>query len=68
MENIFVCNGTTQLVVVPKNESDRELFKRLADQGELEVMFNPHPIGLLDKSIKDSFVIRKKSDNDTNKA
>lgn len=68
MENIFVCNGTTQLVVVPKNESDRELFKRLADQGELEVVFNPHPIGLLDKSIKDSFIIRKKSTDDTSKA
>jgi hypothetical protein len=68
MENIFVCNGSTQLVVVPKNESDRELFKRLADQGDLEVVFNPHPIGLLDKSIKDSFIIRKKSTDDTSKA
>ena len=67
MENIFVCNGTTQLVVVPKNESDRQLFLRLANQGPLEVIFMPNPIGLLDKSVKDSFIIRKKSD-DTTKA
>lgn len=67
MENIFVCNGSTQLVVVPKNESDRQLFLRLAGQGPLEVVFMPNPIGLLDKSVQDSFIIRKKTD-DTTKA
>jgi hypothetical protein len=67
MENIFICNGTTQLVVIPKNDSDRDLFLRLAEQGNLEVVFNPNPVGILDKSIKDTFIIRKKID-DTTKA
>jgi hypothetical protein len=67
MENIFVCNGTTQLVVIPKNESDRQLFLRLANEGPLEVVFMSNPIGILDKSVQKSFIIRKKTD-DTTKA
>jgi hypothetical protein len=67
MENIFICNGSTQLVIVPKNESDRQLFLRLAEQGPLEVVYNTNPIGILDKSVKDTFTIRKKLD-DTTKA
>jgi hypothetical protein len=70
MENIIMINGSIQMAIIPENESDRDLFLKLSDQGPLEVVFNSHPIGLLDKSVKDCFIIRKKtsSENDQSKA
>lgn len=60
MDNIFICNGTTQLVVIPENESDRDLMIRLVSQGDIEVIHSQHAVGLLDKSIKDCLIIRPK--------
>lgn len=60
MENIIIINGSIKMVIVPENGSDTDLFKKLSDQGELEVVFKSHPVGLLEKSVKDCFIIRKK--------
>lgn len=65
MENIFIANGITQLVITPKNESDRQMLLKLVEQGPLEVIFQPHPIGILDKSVQDSLIIRPKKDEHT---
>ncbi len=58
MENIFIANGVTQLVITPKNESDRQMLLKLIEQGPLEVTYHSHPIGILDRSVQDSLIIR----------
>jgi hypothetical protein len=60
MDNTFICNGVTQLIVIPENEADRSLMVRLISQGEIEVIHSQHAVGLLDKSIKDCLIIRPK--------
>lgn len=67
MENIFICNGITQMIVMPQNEADRAMMLKLTNQGPLEVIYSQHPIGVLDKSIKDCLIIRpKKQEPDEN--
>lgn len=65
MENIIIMNGSIQMLIVPENNSDTEMFKKLSDQGLLEVVFASHPVGILEKSIKDCFIIRKKIEEPT---
>ena len=69
MEYLFVSNGKTELVLVPKSELDRLLLNKLFEQGEVTVEKISQPIGILGKSVQDSFVIRKKQPaDDTDKA
>lgn len=60
MENIFISNGSIQLVVIPRNEHESEMLRRLADQGTLEVEFTTAPIAIVDKSAKNTLIIKKK--------
>lgn len=59
MEHIFVCNGETQLVLIPKNEIDTGLLKELMKEGPIEIDWIRQPVGVLGKSVKDGIIIRK---------
>lgn len=60
MEYLFVSNGKTELVLIPKSELDRLLLNKLFEEGAVRVDKISQPIGVLGKSVQDSFVIRKK--------
>lgn len=68
MEHIFVCNGETQLVLIPENEIDKELLKELLDNAPVEIEWIRQPVGILGKSVSNGVIIRKKrqtlSEND----
>lgn len=68
MEYLFVSNGKTELVLVPKSELDRLLLNKLFEQGEVTVAKISQPIGILGKSVQDSFVISKKIPDDNSEA
>lgn len=59
MEHVFICNGETQLVLIPKNEMDAGLLRELMDNGPIEIDWIRQPVGILGKSVKNGIVIRK---------
>ncbi len=59
MEHIFICNGETQLVLIPKNETDAGLLRELMKDGPIEIDWIRQPVGILGKSVKDGLIIRK---------
>ncbi len=59
MEHIFICNGETQLVLIPENETDASLLKELMKDGPVEIDWIRQPVGILGKSVKDGLIIRK---------
>lgn len=63
MEHVFVSNGITQLVLIPKSELDRLLLERIIGDGPVEVEFIRQPVGILGKSVKDGVIIRRKQNN-----
>lgn len=66
MEYLFVSNGKTELVLIPKSELDRLLLNKLFEEGNVRVDKISQPLGVLGKSVQDSFVIRKADDHDSN--
>ena len=65
MENIFIANGNIQLIIIPKNEHEADMLKKLSEQSQLEIEFNSSAIAIVDKSAKNTLIIKKK--NDTSK-
>jgi len=61
MENIFITNGEIQLVIIPKNEHEVDMLRRLTGQGELSVEFSTTSVAILDKSAMNTLVIKKKN-------
>jgi hypothetical protein len=60
MENVFISNGTTQLVLIPQDEVDSIMLNKLLDDGPLEIEFIRQPVGILGQSVKNAVIIRKK--------
>ena len=60
MEQVFISNGETQLILIPANEKDKVLLADLLNQGPLEIQSVSQPIGVLGKSVQDAIIIRKK--------
>jgi hypothetical protein len=59
MEHVFICNGETQLVLIPKNDTDTVLLRKLLDEGPVEIDWIRQPVGVLGKSVKDGVIIRR---------
>lgn len=59
MEHIFICNGETQLVLIPENDMDAGLLRELMKYGPTEIDWIRQPVGVLGKSVKDGIIIRK---------
>lgn len=57
MENIFVVNGSIQLILVPQNEMDRVLLEKLTSSGPITLTHISQSIGILGRSVKDAVVI-----------
>lgn len=68
MDYLFVSNGKTELVLVPKSELDRLLLSKLFEEGEISVQKVTQPLGILGRSVQDSFVLRKKVSDDSTEA
>ena len=62
MDSVFVSNENVQLVLIPKNELERQLLTRLLDK-ELDLEQVLQPISILGQSVKDAVIIRPKSMN-----
>lgn len=60
MDSVFVSNENVQLVLIPKNELERQLLTRLLDK-ELDLEQVLQPISILGQSVKDAVIIRPKS-------
>jgi len=60
MEQVFVSNGATQLVLIPEDEIDRLMLSKLLEEGPLEIQLIRQPVSILGKSVKDGIIIRKK--------
>lgn len=67
METVFVCNGEVKLIIIPQNQFDLDMIKRLTADGPIHVEHSPYAVGLVDKSIKDTLIISKKIENDSSK-
>ena len=65
MENVFITNGSTQLILIPKNELEISMLKILAEQGSLEIEFVTSAIAIVDKSAKNTLIIKKKKNDPT---
>ena len=60
METIFIANGDVQLAIVPKNEIERMLLKKLVESGPIELEISSKPIAILTKSVNDALIIKPK--------
>jgi hypothetical protein len=60
METIFIANGEVQLVIVPKNETEKLLLKRLVESGPIEFEISSKPLNILTKSVNDVLIIKPK--------
>lgn len=63
MENVFITNGSTQLILIPKNELEISMLKILAEQGPLEIEFVTSAVAIVDKSAKNTLIIKKKKND-----
>lgn len=64
MEHLFICNGYTQLVLIPENEMDSLLLDRIMSPGDVEIEYIRQPVGVLGKSVQGGIIIRPKTGND----
>lgn len=60
MEHVFVCNGETQLALIPQNDLDKGLLKELMGNGPVEIEWVRQPVGILGKSVSSGIIIRRK--------
>jgi|694.fasta_scaffold14722_16 hypothetical protein len=60
METIFIANGDVQLAIVPKNEIEKMLLKKLVESGPVEFEISSKPLNILTKSVNDVLIIKPK--------
>lgn len=60
METIFIANGDVQLAIVPKNEIEKMLLRKLVESGPIEFEISSKPLNILTKSVNDVLIIKPK--------